>query len=961
VAEQQPCRSCGLQNEEGRDFCANCGEYLSWAPTAFVAAVPVTGAAAEAITESTSVESSEEVQTTLIGTRPDDAAPPTDDLTPDSAVTPPQQPLPEDEPAVAPDDPAPRNAPPPSPDAVVGIPEGPPPTGDASIVLKPADPALGAAGVPAVDAGQTLSFVANIRNESSIVDNYDLAVLGLPENWAAVAPAAAFLVPLGEGRGQSSQDVQINISPPREYRSTAGIWTFELIALSRTTATIAARAIAQFEVKPFQQWSVEVVPVVNSGRLKARYRPAVRNDGNAEQELWLIAEPDSPRVRARFQAGRLVLQAGEVGIDVMTVRPRFPRPVGRIGEHRVGVDVLPEQPQIDDDQLSVKEKLAAKAREEAKKTGDAAKGDLQRMKLPRLPRLPNPRQKLQKLKGSMNATALARLRSAGDANAPQTARQVVFRQKPIIPLWLIALIVLAAIAGYIIYTLLPDRTTVPALTGDSFAVEKQLRAKGLKLSQPVQKRTDPNESAGNVIEQTPAAGAKVDKGSAVSIVVADGATKVQVPRLKDLTRVKADERLRDDGLELGDTQPADAPDKFIVRSQIPAAGLSVERGSTVRVFLKKPPLTKAERAAKKKKDAAAAKAAAAAAAAKASIVIPPIDDKTATEYAAALTKLKLKPDVQNVISSEPAGTVLSVKPQPGEKAKKGAKVTVRASGGSPTLAVETDGLVQLYDPATSKQTGQIPDGDGSASQLSFVPGEDRAAYVSDKGLVVGGLGQGAKQRTIYAGPDALERPSVAPNAKTIAVIRREEGDGDLCFGRIDRKSIDHLCLPDDGWDLTGRIAWRDDGKAVLVPGRLQADPTVFGVRIYQTKTAYTTNPELWSGRVGSDISTPGKGVIAAQYSPDGKQIAAVSNLESAEFEVVLSDASDLELAVDPKATGAAACDVAWRPDGKELAVMQAVEACAEPLGKISRFAVGKPKETTLVADEGRNPVYRPTP
>ena len=40
--------------------------------------------------------------------------------------------------------------------------------------------------------------------------------------------------------------------------------------------------------------------------------------------------------------------------------------------------------------------------------------------------------------------------------------------------------------------------------------------------------------------------------------------------------MKADERLREDGLVLGDTQPADAPDAFIVRSQIPAAGLSVD-------------------------------------------------------------------------------------------------------------------------------------------------------------------------------------------------------------------------------------------------------------------------------------------------------------------------------------------------------------------------------------------------
>ena len=94
----------------------------------------------------------------------------------------------------------------------------------------------------------------------------------------------------------------------------------------------------------------------------------------------------------------------------------------------------------------------------------------------------------------------------------------------------------------------------------------------------------------------------------MSIVVADGATKVEVPRLKGQTRVEADKRLRDDGLELGETQPADAPDNYVVRSQIPDAGLEVDRGTAVRVFLRKPPPTAKEKAEAKKEAAADAKA-----------------------------------------------------------------------------------------------------------------------------------------------------------------------------------------------------------------------------------------------------------------------------------------------------------------------------------------------------------------
>ena len=40
MSEATRCRSCGLENPPGRDFCERCGEYLAWAPTTMVAAVP---------------------------------------------------------------------------------------------------------------------------------------------------------------------------------------------------------------------------------------------------------------------------------------------------------------------------------------------------------------------------------------------------------------------------------------------------------------------------------------------------------------------------------------------------------------------------------------------------------------------------------------------------------------------------------------------------------------------------------------------------------------------------------------------------------------------------------------------------------------------------------------------------------------------------------------------------------
>jgi beta-lactam-binding protein with PASTA domain len=1011
VSDGVVCRSCGTQNDPGRDFCEQCGEYLAWAPTSMIPAVPDDASAGDT-TSSEGDAGQDAPRSATSGARPGE--PPGDEPEPRAGGGAPGAAEARDagdegdgsdgreaaaagvaagtagsagvarDAAGAPSaqaveaGPAPERGRPPGgqdvgvpsqtrsagasfPDQLVGIPESPPPTGEASLVLAPVNPVIGAAGVPAVDAGSALTFTATVRNESQIVDNYDLAVLGLPENWAVVTPSAAFLVPLGSGRGDSELELRIDIAPPRDYRSTAGIWTFELVALSRTAGTLAARAIAHFEVLPFQAWSIEVVPPVKSGRFKARYRTAVRNDGNAEQMLWPAAMDDTGKLRRRFAVGKLTIEAGEVGADTLTVRPRFPKLVGRVTEHRIGVDVVATEPVVAERELSAKEKLAAKAKEQAEKAKQQGKQAAAPLKTGKPPRPPvfNPVQMLRK-KLRPDPALLSKLRPGGAERTQVTGTQVVYRQKPVVPLWLIALILLLALIAILVYLLWPQKTSVPSLVGqpDSFAAEKSLRQKGLVLNQPVDRRADLDADAGSVLEQTPAAGAKVDKGSSVSIVVADGATKVDVPRLKGLTRVDADKRLRRAGLELGETQPADAADNYVVRSQIPDAGLQVERGTNVRVFLRKPPPSPKQRAKDKKKAAAAAAAAAADKKEKADDVkVPDFKDKPLDEYEAGLEKLKLKPDIQLRISTTKSGTVLHVNPKVGKTVNEGDVVTVQASGGPAPVAVEQGPVVHVVNPVGGKELYRLPQPRGSAAEPSYLPGGRQVLYRSGTRFILADDGKDADFRTVYGGGDTLVRPTVASDGTTVAMIRREEGDGDLCLGRLDLPDLGRLCLPDDDWDLNGRISWRPDGKAILVSARRRGNPSVFAVRQYRTKTAFTIDPLKWTGRTPTPIGTPGKGVRVAVYSPRGTRIAAITNVETDRFELVFARAADLRL-VQPIATDTQACDVAWRPDSIEVTVVQSDDACAEPLGKLVRFSRATPKAKSTVADKGKNPAYR---
>jgi hypothetical protein len=98
-------------------------------------------------------------------------------------------------------------------------------------------------------------------------------------------------------------------------------------------------------------------------------------------------------------------------------------------------------------------------------------------------------------------------------------------------------------------------------------------------------------------------------------------------------------------------------------------------------------------------------------------------------------------------------------------------------------------------------------------------------------------------------------------------------------------------------------------------------------------------------------------VRLAVYSPSGTRIAAITNIDTDRFELVFAGYKDLRL-VQPIATGTQACDVAWRPDSLEVTVVQADDACSQSLGKLVRFRRETPKQTSPVADKGRNPAYR---
>ncbi len=267
------CAKCGTQNASERDFCTNCGEYLRWDPTGFMQAVPAPPPQA-----------------------PPPAAPPPQGH--------PQQPPPQGYAAPPP----PQNYIPQHPPAQPQVPQGPPPPQAQPVAAEPVVITLRAPGVEAmgpptveVEPGGTLQLVALIRNQSGIVDNYDLVLEGLPAAWWSISPTTVYLVPYGSGAPGFEQEVTIELKPPRAPEAEARPWQFQLVAKSRAQGGARVGAgPGTMVVRPFVEFQTDIRPQKGSGRRKATFTVTVKNKANAPVDVNLSATDPQDEYRFEF-------------------------------------------------------------------------------------------------------------------------------------------------------------------------------------------------------------------------------------------------------------------------------------------------------------------------------------------------------------------------------------------------------------------------------------------------------------------------------------------------------------------------------------------------------------------------------------------------------------------------------------------------------------------------------------
>jgi zinc-ribbon domain len=266
----QVCPNCGHENLEDTDFCANCGEYLRWDQT--------------------------EVKPPEPEPEPEGSPPPT-------PATPAPEPWPGEQPV----------APPPEPS-------------------QPAEPVLVTLRVPgsddtapptvAVEPGGEVQLSALVRNQSEIVDTYELAVEGLPASWWSVEPPRVHLLPYGSQESGYEQEATLRLRPPRAPDASAGEWPVSVVARSVSRPDAEGRGRATLDIAPFLQLSSVLRPEQAEGERGARYQVVVRNGGNRAVTAFLSAEDPELVLGFEFQPARLDVPAGGSQASELSVTTR---------------------------------------------------------------------------------------------------------------------------------------------------------------------------------------------------------------------------------------------------------------------------------------------------------------------------------------------------------------------------------------------------------------------------------------------------------------------------------------------------------------------------------------------------------------------------------------------------------------------------------------------------------------
>jgi beta-lactam-binding protein with PASTA domain len=541
---------------------------------------------------------------------------------------------------------------------------------------------------------------------------------------------------------------------------------------------------------------------------------------------------------------------------------------------------------------------------------------------------------------------------------------VTFRQRALIPAWLIPLLLMLLALLLALYFLWPRKVDMPDVRGlTTYAAEKQMIHVGLTGKPQIVKRVVPKVKAGTVVDQVPAGPARVPAGQKVILTIALPPAFTLIPDLRGYRWERAEALLSHAHLKLGDVLPSKLETALVIR-QSPRAGRARVRGTVVDVVLAGRPLRKVPsvRCLTPKKAQAKLE--------KRGFRLSPVpefvkpDTKARSQIPAANTRQRTGREVQLFFKG---GKPCPKKDDGGSNAGGG---TTGASG-----IIDVDGKVAFDDGRAIHLAGRSGSvGDGRLAAWS--PDGELLALRSGSKIVIRRVSGSSDSEQVAS----VELPGAVPTAPAFApgnrdrpvlafLARRRGETSSFCLVTVSAGELTPSCA--DLPRVRGRaLAWAPDAATILVAGSRRAHPERSGLVRLTAVTPAAADSSLWS--VDRELLRPWvrdsrASIFDVAFDPTGTSIALVTDVdasgESASPQIVLANVGPELSMRGARWLGTRACEVAWSSDGAHIAAIQSgdEDGCggAAGLGPLVAFDVAQPAELTEVTQRASRPAWRP--
>jgi hypothetical protein len=167
-----------------------------------------------------------------------------------------------------------------------------------------------------VEPGAESTVDVRIRNTGSIVDQFELDLVGDAATWAHVVPGSVNLMP-----GEEST-AQIVFTPPRSSRVTEGLVSFALRVMSREDTDGSAVQESVVAIAPYSQVVGEILPRTSSGSRVGRHELALDNLGNHPELVTVSAADPDLKLKFRIEPVNVTIEPGTAVFVRIQARPR---------------------------------------------------------------------------------------------------------------------------------------------------------------------------------------------------------------------------------------------------------------------------------------------------------------------------------------------------------------------------------------------------------------------------------------------------------------------------------------------------------------------------------------------------------------------------------------------------------------------------------------------------------------